>query len=1104
MRLVNIEKLQDLQKNPANIRNICIMAHVDHGKTTLADSLVASNGIISARMAGKLRYMDSRKDEQERGITMKSSCIALYYNRGGSEYLVDLIDSPGHVDFSSEVSTAVRLCDGAVVLVDVVEGVCPQTQGALRQVWSESIKPVLVLNKVDRLIMEMKLSPLDAYIHLTQVLEQVNAIVGELFKTEVMRKAEIDGTKLEEEKKNDEGGGGGGENEEERRRVYDWGDGLEEADDSDVYFQPDRGNVVFASAMDGWGFRVEDFAKLYAVKLGLNVETLRQTLWGDFYLNSKTKRVMKGAQEKAKKPLFVQLVLENLWAVYETIAVRKDKEKLLKMCESMDVKMTSRDLRHTDSKVQLHAFCSQWLPLASAVLDMVCEQLPSPLQLTDERVERLMCPSSKSLDMFPRETQMLKEAFLKCSSSPEAPVIVFISKMFPIERKSLPQNRPKALTQEEITLRREQARLKHAEMLETGKCTATESVSPAVEKDQNESEDAFIAFARVYSGCLTRGSQVYVLGPKHDPSQALRKARQGFEIDPNLTLKDLRGGNHITRATISDLYLLMGRELEQLTEVPAGNVLGIGGLEDHLLKSAALSDRISCPAFSGLQLLATPILRVAIEPQRPNDLATLRHGLTLLNQADACVKVIVQETGEHVLVTAGEVHLERCLDDLKERYARVPINVSEPIVPFRETIVPPPKVDMVNEAISTDHNVLIKKDTAEETSGASTSDSKSTDGVWITLSTPNRQSRVRMRAMPLPEAVTRLLDHYSELLKTMHQSMKGAGCERNATTDQLMSDLRLNEEEDEEGGGEAVEEDEGATNVLTERTRRAIEVMRQKLRTSFEKEGEGEWSRESVDQIWSFGPRQCGPNLLINCIEGHTARNAWTSTSNSGTVGSLLDYDSSFVNGFQLATLAGPLCDEPMMGVAFVVDQWTVENTSEDQGASTLPYGPLSGQIMSMAKEACRKAFMSQPQRLMVAMYRCTIQVNANVQGKLYGVLNRRQGRVLESDLAQGSNMFSVVALLPVIESFNLAAEIRKQTSGLASTQLVFSHWQVLDVDPFWEPSTEEEYVHFGEKADSANRALKYVDAVRKRKGLPLRQQVVASAEKQRTLSKNK
>nr|KAF7434296.1 hypothetical protein H0235_002487 [Vespula pensylvanica] len=124
---------------------------------------------------------------------------------------------------------------------------------------------------------------------------------------------------------------------------------------------------------------------------------------------------------------------------------------------------------------------------------------------------------------------------------------------------------------------------------------------------------------------------------------------------------------------------------------------------------------------------------------------------------------------------------------------------------------------------------------------------------------------------------------------------------------------------------------------------------------------------------------------------------------------------------------------------------------------------------------------------------------------KLYAAFGKRQGRVVAAENALGfGGQFRVLATLPVPESFQLARELRTQTSGLASPQLVFSHWEVIEQDPYWVPSTEEEYLHYGEKADSGNRAKKYMDAVRRRKGLPVDSQLVTHGEKQRTLSKNK
>ncbi|XP_050971245.1 elongation factor-like GTPase 1 [Labeo rohita] len=1122
----SLEKIIALQKKTSHIRNLCILAHVDHGKTTLADCLVASNGIISSRLAGKLRYLDSREDEQIRGITMKSSAISLHYTTGGNEYLINLIDSPGHVDFSSEVSTAVRLCDGAIVVVDAVEGVCPQTQVVLRQAWLENIRPVLVINKIDRLIVELKFTSQEAYTHLQKILEQVNAVTGSLFTSKVLEeRAEKD---AESQSSYTENGSGD--------QVYDWSAGLEETDDSDLYFSPDRGNVVFASAIDGWGFSIHQFAEMYSQKMGIRSSVLLKTLWGDFYLNAKAKKIMKGAQSKGKKPLFVQLVLDNIWSMYDAVVTRRDKEKVEKMVTSLGLKVMSRDLRHSDPKVLLSAICSQWLPVSQAVLSMVCEKLPSPAEISAERVEKLMSVGARRFDSLPEKTQELKKAFLDCSADETAPVIVFVSKMFAVDSKALPQNKQRPLTHEEIAQRRETARQRHAERQAASQsaespgsadaggsstpaapasggvtdalCAQTEALSVKTTVEE-ENKEHFVAFARVYSGVVRKGQKVFVLGPKYDPSLALRALPEGCSVADALP-----SIAHMACCTVDNLYLLMGRELEELNEVPSGNVLGIGGMEEFILKSATISTSPACPPFTPLNFEATPIVRVAVEPKHPSEMPKLVRGMKLLNQADPCAEVLIQETGEHVLVTAGEVHLQRCLDDLRERFAKIEISSSEPIIPFRETVIRPPKVDMVNEDLGKQQKVAVIHQVKEE-------QTKYPEGVQVdstglvTLTTPNKMATVGVRAIPLPEEVTRLLEDNVELIRTMEQFSLFAW--------------------------------EGKTLDINQKILENIQDFKVKLESNLQ----GRKWRGAVERIWAFGPRRCGPNILLNRVEDYRRPSVWQCLEREKETerAEIRDFDNSIASGFQLATLSGPLCEEPLMGVCFSVETWDMklsvplaqqdsidegsqpaepnnDNQSESSdvhetngssassnrsrtraeatGSSVDCYGPFSGQLIAAMKEACRYAFQAKPQRLMAAMYTCEIMATAEVLGRVYAVLSKREGRVLQEEMKEGTDMFIIKAVLPVAESFGFADEIRKRTSGLASPQLVFSHWEVISSDPFWVPTTEEEYLHFGEKADSFNQALKYMNAVRRRKGLYVEEKIVEHAEKQRTLGKNK
>lgn len=1040
-------------QNTRNIRNILILAHVDHGKTTIADSLIASNGIISKRMAGKARYMDDRTDEQERGITMKSSSISLKHSINDERYLINLIDSPGHVDFCGEVSAAVRLCDGALIVIDVVEGVCPQTKTALEQAWNEGIKPILVFNKIDRLIVEQMLDETAAHLRLSQLLEQVNAIVATLLTTQLFTDQEEQESKKEPIVENISS-----QSEVSDGHVYDWASAIDDIDDDKYYFMPEKGNVVFASAIDDWAFTINTFVEIINAKLNINKNALQKTLFGDYYIDTKQKRILKNAQAKLRKTLFVSLILRYIWKIYgsvmaqtNTIFLGEDKDSLTNISKKLNITVTPRDINHSDNRHKLRHVMSNWLPLSRHVLDCVVKLVPSPQQLSEKRVERLLSSNFKKFHQLTSETQSLKKDFMQCSSSDDAPKVAYISKISPFERKT---------------------------------------------KGGTESEIILIAFARIFSGKLCVGDKLFVLGPKHDPS----KITDVTTIDPRKKLEDLDVDEHVTVAEMKKLYILMGRDIEEITYANAGNVIGIGGLESHLLRTATISDKIYCHPFNDLHLPASPILRVAIEPQDPKEMQYLINGLKLLNQADPCVEVKLQQTGEHVIIATGEVHLQKCVEDLEQRYAKIGLNVSSPIVPFRETIVLPPKIDMVNEAID---------DTNLETSALR----KLTRKTPIELFTPNRKCCVKIKASPLPDKVLKLLLDSVELLRFIARILTS---HHRSTLYEQMTDINIKKVEE-------------FKSKLTEAFKSSV-IDNSDLSNLY--------SDDIVNRIWSFGPKYSGPNLLVIDSSLDLQFNIWNKLKNDHTSGSLelevddlKSYEDSFVSGFQLATQAGPLCEEPMMGVCFTVHEWAStmkdqvnpeangegDNEGDDNSSSKSEdqqkignhnsrdyFGPMSGQIISTVKDCCRKGFQDEPQRLMSPMYSCTIHVTTEMLGKMYAVLGRRHGRILSSDMKEGSQTFEIMAVLPVIESLDFVNEIRKQTSGMANPQLLFSHWELIDVDPFWTPSTEEEYSLFGEKADTENQAKKYMNLVRKRKGLALQEKIVEHAEKQRTIKKNK
>ena len=791
---------------------------------------------------------------------MESSAISLYFSlmrRSATEaqpeqaeYLINLIDSPGHIDFSSEVSTASRLCDGAVVLVDAVEGVCSQTVTVLRQTWVEKLKPLLVINKMDRLITELKLSPGEAYTHLSKLLEQVNAVMGSFALGERMED-DLRWRERIDEKVNAAKGQDSEDGTPRPRKssIAQDEEGIvmsdapaaeyEEKDDEDIYFEPEKNNVIFSSAIDGWAFTPRQFAGLYEKKLGIKRHVLEKVLWGDFYLDPKTKRVLSSKHLKGRnlKPMFVQLVLENIWAVYEATVGgpnnKGDQALLEKITKGLSITIPAHILRSRDPKALLAAVFGAWLPLSTALLVSVTQNLPSPQSAQEARMPSLLeaSPGSGHID------DKVTDAMVHSKQTIGEPVVAYVSKMVSIPESELPANKRRGgmLSAEEA---RELGRKKRAEIaraqaqangeVDVGSVTdALSSAAIGEEDDVNgtngeeaepDDPEHLIGFARVFSGTLTVGDEVYVLPPKFTP------ARPHQQPEPK-------------RVTITALYLLMGRSLETLNSVPAGNVVGIAGLEGAILKNGTIcSQLVGAPNLSSTTAISTnaPIVRVALEPAFPGDLDKMVRGLRLLEQADPAVTYEQLESGEHVILTAGELHLERCLKDLRERFAKCDVQAGEAIVPYREGIVraeemnPPRNPELGRGRVQTE--------------------------------TTSKQVTLRLRIRPLPAPVTEFLVKHTGAVKRLYSERKAQEEER-----QTGHDNDANGDQPEMPGEQEMEaEDTTAEGGQT----LSLEDFRKRLTEAFaEEKTEKDIWKGVVDKICSFGPRRVGPNMLIDATE---------------------------------------------------------------------------------------------------------------------------------------------------------------------------------------------------------------------------------------------
>jgi elongation factor 2 len=559
-----IDQIRGIMDKRNNIRNMSVIAHVDHGKSTLSDSLVGKAGIIADSKAGDALFTQTRKDEQERNITIKSTAVSLYYElpekdaswikvTDGTAYLINLIDSPGHVDFSSEVTAALRVTDGALVVVDCVSGVCVQTETVLRQAIAERIKPILFMNKMDRALLELQLQQEDLYQTFARIVENVNVIIA----------------------------------------TY----GDDDGPMGPIQVDPSRGTVGFGSGLHAWGFTLKNFAEMYADKFKIEVPKLMKRLWGENYFSAEEKK-WKSVPGDTYVRGFNQFILDPIYKVFDSIMNFK-KEAASKLIEKLAIKLTAEE-RDLEGKALLKVVMHRWLPCGDTLLSMICIHLPSPVIAQAYRMELLY--------EGPHDDEA---AVAVKACDPTGPLMMYISKMVPSSDKG-----------------------------------------------------RFFAFGRVFAGTVATGQKVRIMGANYV---------HGKKDD--LFLKN-----------IQRTILMMGRYQEAIDDVPSGNVCGLVGVDQFLVKTGTITTSEVAHNMKVMKFSVSPVVRIAVEAKNPADLPKLVEGLKRLAKSDPLVLCITEESGQMIVAGAGELHLEICLKDLEEDHAQIPIKKSDPVVSYRETV----------------------------------------------------------------------------------------------------------------------------------------------------------------------------------------------------------------------------------------------------------------------------------------------------------------------------------------------------------------------------------------------------------------------------------
>lgn len=379
--------MADLMGFPDQVRNVALCGHLHHGKTSFMDMLVEQTHDVTSFLKGKTgkardeqkRYTDNHTLEQQRKVSVKASPMSLVLpDMRGKSKLFNIIDTPGHVNFADEIAASLRLVDGVILVVDVIEGVQKQTEMVIKHCVLNDLPMVLVLNKIDRIILELHVEPSDGYMNIYNTIESVNECIENVLPGQRPK----------------------------------------------TRFNPGHNNVIFASANMGWSFTLLSFAQSYktwwASKKDFDVTEFAKRMWGDITHDKKTgtfSRITNTKDFKGKRT-FVHFVLEPVYKIYAHTIAKAPKDLKVTLAK-LNITLTGTELK-LNAKELLRVVCQRYFGLCTGFVESLVKHLPSPAEGAKQKVAKYYTG--------PKETATAK-SMLECN--PDGPLVVQITKLFP-------------------------------------------------------------------------------------------------------------------------------------------------------------------------------------------------------------------------------------------------------------------------------------------------------------------------------------------------------------------------------------------------------------------------------------------------------------------------------------------------------------------------------------------------------------------------------------------------------------------------------------------------------------------------------------------------